>query len=305
MIKKHLTLLDVADMFRDEDMSRAWLSAQRWPEGPRCPRCGSENVGGVRHKSMTHRCRDCEGRPMFSLKSGTLMEGSKLGYRIWAIGIYLLTTNIKGISSMALHRELGIGQKAAWFMLHRLRMAYETEAGRFNGPVEVDETYMGGKRRNMHFAVRKTLSGRGSVGKTPVIGALDRSTNTIEARVLRYTDRETLHEFIEDVVQPGAMVYTDEASAYNRMPFPHEAVTHSAGEYVRGPVHTNGIESFWSMLKRAHKGTYHKMSPKHLQRYVTEFTGRHNAKNLGTLSQMKNIAEGMAGKRLTYRELVA
>ena len=249
MVKKHLTLLDVADMFRDEDTSRTWLSAQRWPEGPQCPHCGSSNIGGVRHKSMTHRCRDCDGRPMFSLKSGTLMEGSKLGYRIWAIGIYLLTTNIKGVSSMALHRELGIGQKAAWFMLHRLRMAYQDEVGRFKGPVEVDETYMDGRRRNMHVGKRRALSGRGSVGKTAVIGALDRSTNTIEARVLERTDRMTMQDFIIERVAEGATVYTDEASAYKGIPFEHRSVNHTAGEYVRGPVHSNGIESFWSMLR--------------------------------------------------------
>ena len=138
--RKGLTLLEVADMFKDEEAAKSWLTEQRWPDGPRCPYCDSPNVQcGIKHKTMTHRCRECEDKPMFTLRTGTVMEESKLKYRIWAVGIYLFTTNIKGISSMKLHRELGIGQKAAWFMLHRLRKAFEVEVGPFSGTVEVDE----------------------------------------------------------------------------------------------------------------------------------------------------------------------
>ena len=174
--RKGLTFMQVADMFRDEETARDWIASERWPDGPHCPRCGSVNVqAGISHKTMTHRCRDCmtgKSKTMFSIKTGTVMEGSSLKYRAWAVGIYLFTTNIKGVSSMRLHRKLGISQKAAWFMLHRLRLAFEAETGPFSGPVEADETYIGGKRRNMSNEKRKELAGtgRGAVGKTAVVG---------------------------------------------------------------------------------------------------------------------------------------
>ena len=170
--RKGMTLLQVADKFPNEQSAIDWIAGELWPNGPFCPKCGTFSVqSNIKHKTMTHRCRDCEGRPMFTMRMGTVMEGTKLKYRVWAIGIYLYTTNIKGVSSMRLHRELGIGQKAAWFMLHRLRKAAEMEIGLFSGPIEVDETYMGGKRRNMHNLKRKALEGRGPVGKTASCGS--------------------------------------------------------------------------------------------------------------------------------------
>ena len=202
---------------------------------------------------------------------------------------------------MKLHRELGISQKSAWFMLHRLRKAAETGVGPFAGPVEVDETYMGGKRKNMSTKRRKKLTGRGPVGKTAVVGAKDRATKQVSAKAVTSTDKETLQRFVSDVADENARVYTDEAAAYEGMANTHEAVKHSVQEYVRGQVHTNGVESFWSMLKRGYYGTYHKMSPKHLNRYVAEFTERHNIRDLDTIDQMG----GMEGKRLTYKALIA
>ena len=198
--RKGLTLLQVADMFPDEDTAKAWLADLRWPDGPYCPHCGSVNVqSNIKHKTMTHRCRDCPNKRMFSVKTGTVMEGSNLKYRVWAIGIYLFTTNIKGVSSMRLHRELGIGQKAAWFMLHRLRKAFEAEAGPFAGPVEVDETYMGGKCKNMSKAKRKTLTGRGAVGKTARRLSAPRIARrkAVTARVVEHTDKPTLRRFVD------------------------------------------------------------------------------------------------------------
>ena len=243
---------------------------------------------------------------MFTLRMGTIMEGTKLPYRVWAIGLYLFTTNLKGISSMKLHRELGITQKSAWFMLHRLRNAVESGSGMFSGPVEVDETYMGGKRANMSNAKRKELAGtgRGAVGKVAIVGAKDRATRRVAAKVVESTDKSTLQGFVVEHTAPGATVYSDEASAYEGLPFEHQSVKHSVAEYVRGQVHTNGVESFWSMLKRGYVGIYHKMSPKHLDRYVTEFAGRHNVRESDTVQQMGSIVEGMGGKRLRYQDLI-
>ena len=236
------------------------------------------------------------------------MESSKIGYQDWAIAQFLLTTSLKGVSSMKLHRDLGITQKAAWFLAHRLRDALtQDHPDRFDGPVEVDETYVGGKRRNMSNAKRKELAntGRGAVGKTAVVGAKDRATKQVAAKVVRSTDSETLQGFVSDHTATGATVYTDDATAYDTLPFDHAVIKHSLAEYVKGDIHTNGIESLWSMLKRAHKGTFHKLSPKHLDRYVQEFAGRHNIREQDTINQLESISKGMNGKRLRYRQLIA
>ena len=303
--RKGMTLFDVINKFPDEETAKSWLAKQRWTKGPKCPYCGTSNVqSDIKHKTMTHRCRECDKKPMFSIKTGTVMEGSNLKYRIWAIGIYLFTTNIKGISSMKLHRELGVGQKAAWFMLHRLRKAYELEVGPFSGPVEVDETYIGGRERNKH-ADKKLHAGRGGVGKQAVVGAKDRVTNKIKATKVNKTNKETLQGFVEDVTDENATVYTDDHRAYQGLPRKHEAVKHSVSEYVRDQAHTNGIESFWALLKRGYHGTYHHMSEKHLNRYIGEFSGRYNDRDLDTITQMELIAKGLEGKRLKYKDLVA
>ena len=308
--RKGLSLLEVADMFADEAKARAWIERLRWPNGPFCPECGLFKVqSGIVHHSMTHRCRDCLKKLYFSARKGTVMEGSKLPYRVWAIGIYLFTTNLKGVFSMRLHRELGINQKSALFMLHRLGRATEMGTALFEGPVEADEAYMGGKRMNMSNAKCRALryeakefGGRST--KAPVAGIKDRASRHVRAKVVDYTDQPTLHRFVIENTAQGATVYTDEASAYKGLPFHHECVKHSVGEYVRGQVSTNGMESFWSLLKRGYIGIYHKMIPKHLDRYVQEFAGRHNIRDEDTIDQMRIIVEGMGRKRLTYRELI-
>ena len=305
--REGITLKKFFGMFPHDAAAEQWFVQQRWPDGICCPRCGSSNVQvGTKHKTMPYRCREkaC-GRKFFSVKTGSVMEGSKIGYQDWLMATFLLNTGLKSVASMKLHRDLGITQKSAWFLAHRVRKAWEQEdKAPFDGPVEVDETYVGGKRKNMSKSKRKQLTGRGPVGKTAVVGAKDRETNQVAAKVVRSTDKETLQGFVKDHAAEDATVYTDDASAYETLPFDHDSVKHSLKEYVKGDVHTNGIESLWSMLKRAHKGTFHKLSPKHLDRYVQEFAGRHNIREQDTIDQLASIARGMKGKRLTYKALI-
>ncbi len=303
--REGIGLVSLLRMFPDDETSRAWFEAQVWPDGPYCPHCGSLNVqSGIRHRTMTHRCRDCPNRPMFSLRTGIVMQGSNLGYQTWAIAIYLVTTSLKGISSMKLHRDLEITQKSAWHLAHRLRQSFVQDRTGFTGPVEADETFIGGLEKNKHVKNRKHV-GTGGAGKSIVAGLKDRDTNRIHARVVEDTTRRTIQAFVSDHVAVGGTVYTDEASAYKGIPYTHETVRHSVGEYVRDQAHTNGLESFWSLMKRGYVVTYHKMSPKHLDRYVTEFAGRHNARNADTIDQMASIVTGLMGERLRYADLIA
>ena len=300
--REGLTMMQLCDMFPDENSARQWFESRVWQDGRYCPQCGSTRTHEAGHNHMPYRCSDCRG--YFSVKTGTVMGNSHLPLRKWVFAIYLHLTSLKGVSSMKLHRDIGVPQKTAWFMLQRIRKAWESDDGPFAGPIEVDETYMGGKERNKHKS-KKIKAGRGTVGKTAVVGAKDRETNKVRAKVVKDTDAKTLQKFVADTAASGATVYTDDAAAYKGMPFDHASVRHSVGEFVDGMAHTNGIESFWSMLKRAHKGTYHKISPKHLQRYVNEFSGRHGVRERDTITQMQSVVAGMVGKRLMYRELVA
>lgn len=304
--RKGISLNGFIKTYSTDAKAEEWFIRNRWPKGICCPKCGSMNVQvGCKH-AMPYRCREkaC-GRPRFSTKTGTVMEGSKLGYQTWLVAIFLLTTNLKSVASMKLHRDLDITQKTAWFLAHRLRDVLAQGGTMFAGPVEVDETYFGGKRKNMPNSKREKLEGRGAVGKTAVVGAKDRETKQVSAKVVADTTADTLQSFVKDNAAPEATVYTDDATAYESLPFDHYTVKHSLQEYVRGDVHTNGIESLWSMIKRAHKGTFHKLSSKHLDRYVQEFAGRHNVRDLDTIEQIQSLRGRMKGKRLTYKVLIA
>lgn len=302
-----VSMLELMDLFPDEQAARDWFEAIYWPGVRTCGHCDGTRTRDVPgERPMPYWCSDC--RKYFSVKTGTAMAESKIPLRKWAIGIYLCLTSLKSVSSMKLHRDLGIGQKAAWFMLHRLREAWAAQGNGalLSGPVEVDETHVGGRRKNKPKSQREELAGRGPVDMTPVVGIKDRASNQVSALVVHSTDAPTLQGFVREHAAPGATVYTDEAAAYKGMPeFAHEAVNHGVTEYVRGMAHTNGIESFWSMLKRAHKGTFHKISPKHLQRYVDEFAGKHNIRDADTLAQMAAVALSLAGHRLRYDDLIA
>ena len=283
--RKGISIVELTRMFPDDETAENWFINIRWPNGVCCHECGSLNVQERKsRKPQPFRCRDC--RKDFSVKTGTLMQGSNLGFQKWAIAIYLCTTNLKGISSMKLHRDLGISQKSAWHLAHRIRETWQDNGGFFSGPIEADETYVGGKRKNMSKSKRDKLEGRGTVDKTIVAGLRDRHTNKIKAGVIESTDRVTLHGFIRNHVKDGAKVYTDDHTSYQGLlGFEHESVKHSVGEYVRNQAHTNGVESFWATLKRAHTGVFHKMSKKHLGRYVTEFAGKHNSRSMDTISR--------------------
>ena len=309
-VAKTLSIPQLYRMFPDEGSCYAWLEDTRWHGEPVCPHCGSLDDIKPPPPSKPHAywCKGC--RKHFTVTTGTCMHATKKPLQDWIFAIYSVLTARKGVSAMQLSKELGCQYRTAWHMLHRVREACSGGDFTLDKIVEVDETYIGGKERNKH-AAKKLKKGRGTVGKTAVVGARERD-GKVTARPIERTDSHTLVGFIETHAEQGSTIYTDDAAAYGGLvtmfnQYQHDTVKHSAGEYVRGDVHTNGIESVWAVLNRSITGTWHHVSEKHLARYVNEAAFRLNEGNceVDTLDRMAALASGIGGKRLRYRDLVA
>lgn len=320
MVKEPKSLQDAVLYFSNQDNCIEYLADRRWPDGVICPICGSEKVSAFNKTRRTWKCGSHHPRREFSVKVGSLFEDSPIGLDKWLVAVWLLTNCKNGISSYELARDLQVSQKTAWFMLHRIRLGLAMPntvlmGGSEGGPVEVDETFVGGRISNMHRkTVREKFKGVASQAhnqnKAVVMGMRDRETRQIRAKVIPNVKRETLQNEILENVEKKSTVYTDQATGYYNLAekeFIHDTVNHLQ-EYVRGQVHTNGIENFWSLLKRGLKGTYVAVEPFHLDRYVSEqvfrFNNRTTKDNPLTDSDRFALAvTQIVGKRLTFAEL--
>jgi transposase-like protein len=295
------TLIEAIKYFGDPDIALGCMVAIRWPDGIECPRCGCPEHSFVK----TRRIWICKGcKKHFSVKIGTIMEDSPIGLDKWLSAIWLIVSAKNGISSYEIHRSLGITQKSAWFLMHRIRKAMQ--AGTFKklaGDVEVDETFIGGLARNMHKNKRDKVSKTGFIGKVAVMGLLERH-GEVRTVIVGDTTRATMQPKVREYVERGSNVYSDAHSAYTGLDneYIHAVINHGE-EYVRGHIHTNGIENFWSLLKRGIKGTYVSIEPFHLFRYLDEQAFRFNNRKGNDSDRFIKAASQITGKRVTYKEL--
>jgi transposase-like protein len=298
------TLQEAIKHFSDETVCINFFANLRWENGIAvCPRCESDKTSFLKTRNVW-KCKEC--KKQFSVKVGTIFEGSNINLDKWLCAIWLIGNCKNGISSYEISRAIGVTQKTAWFMLHRIRKAMETGSfQKLSGDVEVDETFVGGKAKNMHIKKRKeVIQGRGSVGKTAVMGLLERKGRVL-AKVIQNTNRETLHAEVKNNVEKDSNLFTDEWRAYRGLDedYVHQVINHGI-EYVKDNVHTNGIENFWSLLKRTIKGTYVSVEPFHLNRYLAEQTFRFNERKGKDKDRFVKMLESVSGKRLTYKELI-
>jgi transposase-like protein len=311
MASEPKTLQQAVVYFSDPDNCLNYLVAHRpeWKNGVVCPTCGSKDVGFIASRRMW-QCKNRHPKAQFSVKVGTIMEDSALALDKWLVAIWMQVNCRNGVSSWELHRTLGITQKCAWHMVHRIRLAMRKEGtDPFAGEVEADESFIGGKSKNMHMLKRigkqvRGEMGRGVTGKAIVMGILDRNTKQVRAAVIPERKSEHLHGHIQKNVEPGSTIYTDELVHYENLPgYVREFINHTES-YVRGSVHTNGLENFWSLLKRGINGTYVSIEPFHLQAYVDEQAFRYNnRKDMDDAGRFSVAVSQIVGKRLTYAEL--
>jgi transposase-like protein len=304
--KSTISTFELLEMFPSAESAREYFEAKRWPSGAICPACGEASRIGTR-KGGYYRCNACLSD--FTVRTGTIFERSKVPLHKWLYAMYLLVTARKGISSLQLAKQIGVTQKTAWFVLQRLREACGNDPHELAGIVEIDEVYIGGKESAKHESKRLNL-GRGPVGKTAVIAGRSRESGRARAELPKSVTTRAAIGFAHRNVQVGSTIHTDEAAIYPRVGgllYKHESVNHSAGEYVRGNVTTNGIESVFALLKRGLHGVYHHASPKHLARYVDEFAFRLGDGDVShhTLDRLESLFSAAIGRRITYKELIA
>lgn len=305
MVTQFKTLIELFDTYKDEATCKALLAQQRWGANPACPRCGSLKPYVT---NRGYRCSSKECAKKFSVTVGTVFENSNIKLRTWFAAMYLISTSKKGISSVQLADQLNITQKSAWFVLHRVREMLKGDVGPLSGMVEIDETYVGGKFRNKHVAIRKAMiaTSNSHDHKTPVLGLLQRDGKLI-IKVIEKANQETVVPMVIDNITQGTVLHTDSSHIYNPLEkqFKREVVNHNRQEYVRGNVHTNSIEGFWSIFKRGIYGIYHQVSPKHLHRYCNEFTFRYNERDQRNDGLFFLALANSEGKRLKYNDLIA
>jgi len=300
------TLQEAIVHFADQANCLSYLVARRpeWKDGVMCPVCGSATVGFLKNQ-LRWQCSVRHPKRQFSVKVGTIFEDSPLGLDKWLPAMWLILNCKNGISSCEIARALGVTQKTAWFMLHRIRLAQQgKQGGKLSGEVEIDETFIGGKSRNMHKAKReRVISGTGGKDKTVVMGMLERGGN-VRALVVENRRKNELQKNVREHVEAGAAIFTDELLSYDGLESDYQhAVINHAVEYVNDNVHTNGMENFWSLLKRGLHGTYISVEPYHLFRYIDEQAFRFNNRKMTDGERFDIGVRQIIGKRLTYAEL--